>query len=55
VDHGEPLRQLLEDPLQEQVLPFHPQIAERDPGHEDQRGAGAGDREGQAHTVALRA
>ena len=51
VHQREPLGQLLEDPAQERVLPFHPQIAERHPRNEDQRGAVAGNREGQAHTI----
>src|SRR5689334_22684077 len=51
VDQGEPLRQLLEDPVQKRVLPFHPQIAERHPRNENHRGAITGDRESQAHTI----
>src|SRR5205823_9928118 len=51
VHQGEPLRQLLEDPVQKRVLPFHPQIAERNPRNENHRGAIAGDRESHAHTI----
>jgi hypothetical protein len=51
VDHGQPPSELLEHRVQERVLPFHPQVAERHPRHEHQRGPRARDREGQAHTV----
>ena len=51
VHQREPPRHLLEDPVQERVLPFHPQVAERHPRHKDHRGAVAGDRERQAHTI----
>src|SRR5262249_7436764 len=51
VDQCEPPRQLLEDAVQQRVLPFHPQVAERHPGDEDQCRAIAGDGEGEAHAV----
>src|SRR5215472_18117235 len=51
VDYREPPGQLLEDAAQERVLPFHAQVAERHPGHEDERGPVAGDREGEAHAI----
>ncbi len=47
VHQREPLGELLEDLAQERILPFHLQIAERHPRNEDQRGPGAGNREGQ--------
>src|SRR5689334_17476910 len=51
VHQGELPGQLLEDLMQERVLPFHPEVAERHPRDEDERGAIADDREGQAHTI----
>src|SRR5215471_17521648 len=51
MDQGEPLRQLLEDPVQTRVLPLHPQIAERHPRNENHRGASAGDRKSHGHAI----